>query len=219
MPAVSVQLGGHELGGPLQIAAAVTLLSLAPAILVTLTGFVRIVIVLSVLRQAVGTQGLPPNQVIASLALFLTGVVMMPVFETIRTEAWTPYQQEQIDGTEFVRRAYQPLREFMVRQTREKDIALFVDATGAARPAAPADVAPQALVPAFVISELKTAFEMGFMVYVPFLVLDMVVASVLTSMGMLMLPPVLVSLPLKLMLFVLVDGWNVLVGSLVQSFR
>jgi flagellar biosynthetic protein FliP len=219
MPAVSVQLGGQELGGPLQIAAAVTLLSLAPAILVTLTGFVRIVIVLSFLRQAVGTQGLPPNQVIASLALFLTGVVMMPVFETIRTEAWTPYQQEQIDATEFVRRAYQPLREFMVRQTREKDIALFVDATGAARPAAPADVAPQALVPAFVISELKTAFEMGFIVYVPFLVLDMVVASVLTSMGMLMLPPVLVSLPLKLMLFVLVDGWNVLVGSLVQSFR
>jgi flagellar biosynthesis protein FliP len=219
MPTVSIHVGGQELGGPLQIAAAVTLLSLAPAILVTLTGFVRIVIVLSFLRQAVGTQGLPPNQVVASLALFLTGVVMMPVFETIRTEAWTPYQQEQIDATEFVRRAYQPLREFMVRQTREKDIALFVDATGAARPATPADVAPQALVPAFVISELKTAFEMGFLVYVPFLVLDMAVASVLTSMGMLMLPPVLVSLPLKLMLFVLVDGWNVLVGSLVQSFR
>ena len=219
MPTVSVHLGGQEFGGPLQIAAAVTLLSLAPAILVTLTGFVRIVIVLSFLRQAVGTQGLPPNQVIVPLALFLTGFVMMPVFETIRTEAWTPYQQEQIDGTEFVRRAYQPLREFMVRQTREKDIALFVDATGAARPTAPADVAPQALVPAFLISELKTSFEMGFLVYVPFLVLDMVVASVLTSMGMLMLPPVLVSLPLKLMLFVLVDGWNVLVGSLIQSFR
>jgi flagellar biosynthetic protein FliP len=202
-----------------QIAAAVTLLSLAPAILVTLTGFVRIVIVLSFLRQAVGTQVLPPNQVIVSLALFLTGFVMMPVFETIRSDAWAPYQAEQIDATEFVRRAYQPLREFMVRQTREKDIALFVDASGAQRPTTPADVPPQALVPAFVISELKTAFEMGFLVYVPFLVLDMVVASVLTSMGMLMLPPVLVSLPLKLMLFVLVDGWNVLVGSLVQSFR
>ncbi len=219
MPAVSVQIGGEQVAGPLQVVALLTLLSLAPAILVTLTGFVRIVIVLSFLRQAVGTQGMPPNQVIVSLALFVTGFVMMPVFETIHTEAYVPYQREEIDATEAVRRAYEPLRQFMLRQTREKDLALFVEATGAARPAAPEDVAPQVLVPAFLISELKTAFEMGFLVYVPFLVLDMVVASVLTSMGMMMLPPVLISLPFKLMLFVLVDGWNVLVGSLVQSFH
>jgi flagellar biosynthetic protein FliP len=219
MPAVSLQIGGAEVAGPLQVAALLTLLSLAPAILVTLTGFVRIVIVLSFLRQAVGTQGMPPNQVVVSLALFLTGFVMMPVFETIHEKAYVPYQHEEIDGSQAIARAYEPLRAFMMRQTREKDLALFVEATGAARPATPDDVAPQALIPAFLISELKTAFEMGFLVYVPFLVLDMVVASVLTSMGMVMLPPVLISLPFKLMLFVLADGWNVLTGSLVQSFR
>jgi flagellar biosynthesis protein FliP len=219
MPAVSLQIGGTELGGPLQIAALLTLLSLAPAILVTLTGFVRIVIVLSFLRQAVGTQGMPPNQVVVSLALFVTGFVMMPVFERIHAEAYVPYQEGRLETEQAIQTAYEPLREFMLRQTREKDLALFVDASGAARPATPEDVKPQALIPAFLISELKTAFEMGFLVYVPFLVLDMVVASVLTSMGMMMLPPVLISLPFKLMLFVLVDGWNVLVGSLVQSFR
>lgn len=219
MPAVSVQIGGGELAGPLQIAALLTLLSLAPAILVTLTGFVRIVIVLSFLRQAVGTQGMPPNQVVVSLALFVTGFVMMPVLERIHAEAYVPYQEGRLEADGAIQAAYEPLREFMLRQTREKDLALFVEASGAARPATPEDVAPQALIPAFLISELKTAFEMGFLVYVPFLVLDMVVASVLTSMGMMMLPPILISLPFKLMLFVLVDGWNVLVGSLVQSFR
>jgi flagellar biosynthetic protein FliP len=219
MPAISVQIGGEQVAGPLQVALLLTLLSLAPAILVTLTGFVRIVIVLSFLRQAIGTQGMPPNQVVVSLALFLTGFVMMPVFRTMHDEAYVPYQREEIDASEAIGRAYEPLRQFMLRQTREKDLALFVDATGGPRPAAPDDVAPQALAPAFLVSELKTAFEMGFLVYVPFLVLDMVVASVLTSMGMMMLPPVLISLPFKLMLFVLVDGWNVLVGSLVQSFH
>jgi flagellar biosynthetic protein FliP len=162
---------------------------------------------------------MPPNQVVVSLALFLTACVMAPVFRTIHEQAYVPYQQEAIAAPEAAARAWEPLREFMVRQTREKDLALFVDATGAARPATPADVTPQALIPAFLISELKTAFQMGFLVYVPFLVLDLVVASILTSMGMVMLPPVLISLPFKLMLFVLVDGWNVLVGSLVQSFR
>jgi flagellar biosynthetic protein FliP len=219
MPGISVQIGGSEVGGPLQIAALLTLLSLAPAILVTLTGFVRIVIVLSFLRQAVGTQGMPPNQVVVSLALFVTGFVMMPVFERIHADAYVPYQEGRLEPEQAIESAYGPLREFMLRQTREKDLALFVEASGAARPATPEEVKPQALIPAFLISELKTAFEMGFLVYVPFLVLDMVVASVLTSMGMMMLPPVLISLPFKLMLFVLVDGWNVLVGSLVQSFR
>jgi flagellar biosynthesis protein FliP len=219
MPAVSLQIGGEDVAGPLQVVALLTLLSLAPAILMMLTGFVRIVIVLSFLRQAVGTQGMPPNQVVVSLALFLTGFVMMPTFKTIHEEAFVPYQHEEIDATTALTRAYAPLRAFMLRQTREKDLALFVDATASARPATPDDVPPQVLMPAFVISELKTAFEMGFLVYVPFLVLDMVVASVLTSMGMMMLPPVLISLPFKLMLFVLVDGWNVLTGSLVQSFH
>ncbi len=221
LPQVSVAIGGGDgaVTTPLQIVGLLTILSLAPAILISLTGFVRIVIVLSFLRQAVGAQTMPPNQVITSLALFLTGFVMMPTLTAIHADAIVPYQEERIDGTEALQRAWQPLKEFMLRQTREKDLALFVEATGATRPATPDAVTPQELMPAFLISELKTAFQMGFLVYVPFLILDMVVASVLTSMGMMMLPPVLISLPFKLMLFVLVDGWNVLTGSLVSSFR
>jgi flagellar biosynthesis protein FliP len=204
---------------PLQIVALVTLLSLAPAILVTLTAFVRIVIVLSFLRHAVGTQNMPPNQVVVSLALFLTFFVMLPTLREINERAVGPYQREEIGDQDALVAAYSPLREFMLRQTREKDLALFLGATGAPRPDTPEQVPPQALLPAFLISELKTAFQMGFLIYIPFLILDMVVASVLTSMGMITLPPVLISLPFKLMLFVLVDGWNVLTGSLVQSFR
>ena len=219
MPTLSLQIGGEQVTGPLQVVALLTLASLAPAILVTLTGFVRIVIVLSFLRQAVGTPSMPPNQVVVALALFLTAFVMMPALETMHAEAYVPYQREEIAGDEALRRAYVPVRQFMLRQTREKDLALFVEATGAARPATPEEVGPQALIPAFLISELKTAFQMGFLIYVPFLILDLVVAAILTSMGMMMLPPVLISLPFKLMLFVLVDGWNVLVGSLLQSFR
>ena len=222
LPQVSLQIGAGADGTvamPLQIVGLLTILSLAPAILITLTGFVRIVIVLSFLRQAVGAQTMPPNQVITSLALFLTGFVMLPVLTRVHAEAVVPYQEQRIDGMEAIQRAWDPLREFMLRQTREKDVALFVDASNAARPATPDDIPPQALMPAFLISELKTAFQMGFLVYVPFLILDMVVASILTSMGMMMLPPVLISLPFKLMLFVLVDGWNVLTGSLVASFR
>jgi flagellar biosynthetic protein FliP len=221
LPQVSVAIGGGDgaIATPLQIVGLLTILSLAPAILITLTGFVRIVIVLSFLRQAVGAQTMPPNQVITSLALFLTGFVMMPTLTAIHTDAIVPYQEERIDGSEAIQRAWEPLKAFMLRQTREKDLALFVEATGATRPTTPDAVTPQELMPAFLISELKTAFQMGFLVYVPFLILDMVVASVLTSMGMMMLPPVLISLPFKLMLFVLVDGWNVLTGSLVASFR
>jgi flagellar biosynthetic protein FliP len=221
LPAVSLQIGAGDgrLTTPLQIVVLLTLLSLAPAILITLTAFVRIVIVLSFLRQAVGTQNMPPNQVIVSLALFLTGFVMLPTLHEMHDQALVPYQQATITDTEALGRAYEPLRQFMLRQTREKDLALFVGATGASRPATPADVPPQALLPAFLISELKTAFQMGFLIFVPFLILDMVVASVLTSMGMITLPPALISLPFKLMLFVLVDGWNLLTGSLVQSFR
>jgi flagellar biosynthetic protein FliP len=220
LPSVALQIGGGEHAATtVQIVALLTVLSLAPAILVTLTAFVRIVIVLSFLRQAVGTQTMPPNQVIVSLALFLTFFVMLPTLREMNEQAVTPYQRNEIGDTEALRRAYDPLRRFMLRQTREKDLALFVGATGAPRPETAADVPPQALMPAFLISELKTAFQMGFLIYVPFLILDMVIASILTSMGMMMLPPALISLPFKLMLFVLVDGWNVLTGSIVQSFR
>jgi flagellar biosynthetic protein FliP len=219
LPAISLQIGDQNIATPLQIVALLTLLSLAPAILVTLTAFVRIVIVLSFLRQAVGTQSMPPNQVVVSLALFLTFFVMLPTFREIHERAVVPYQEEEIGDRDALVRAYDPLRQFMLRQTREKDLALFLGATGAPRPDTPEQVPPQALLPAFLISELKTAFQMGFLIYIPFLILDMVVASVLTSMGMITLPPVLISLPFKLMLFVLVDGWNVLTGSLVQSFR
>jgi len=220
LPPISLTIGGDgAIATPLQIVALLTLLSLAPAILITLTGFVRIVIVLSFLRHAVGTQTMPPNQVVVSLALFLTAFVMAPTVERIHADAWLPYREERIDGAEAIARAWEPLRAFMLRQTREKDIALFVGASGAGRPTTPDEVPPQVLMPAFLISELKTAFQMGFLIYVPFLVLDLVVASVLTSMGMMMLPPVLISLPFKLMLFVLVDGWNVLTGSLIASFR
>lgn len=221
LPSVSLQIGGGEqhVSSSLQIVGLLTLLSLAPAILIMLTGFVRIVIVLSFLRQAVGTQSMPPNQVLVSLALFLTFFVMLPTLRDINEQAVGPYQRNEIADTEALSRAYAPLRAFMLRQTREKDLGLFISATGAPRPASTEDVPPQALLPAFVISELKTAFQMGFLIYIPFLILDMVVASVLTSMGMITLPPVVISMPFKLMLFVLVDGWNVLTGSLVQSFR
>ncbi len=221
LPSVSLQIGNGEnhASTSLQIVALLTLLTLAPAILVTTTAFVRIVIVFSFLRQAVGTQSMPPNQVVVSLALFLTFFVMSPVLRDINDNALGPYQREEIGDGEALQRAYVPLRTFMLRQTREKDLALFVEATHTPRPEGTEDVPPQVLLPAYLISELKTAFQMGFLIFVPFLVLDMVVASVLTSMGMITLPPALIALPFKLMLFVLVDGWNLLTGSLVQSFH
>jgi len=222
LPAISLQVGGgadEHAATTLQVVALLTLLSLAPAILVTLTAFVRIVIVLSFLRQAVGTQNMPPNQIVVSLALFLTFFVMLPTLREIQEQALAPYQRQEISDGDALARAYAPLRKFMLRQTREKDLALFIGATGTPRPTTPDDVPPQIVMPAFLISELKTAFQMGFLVFVPFLILDMVVASVLTSMGMITLPPALISLPFKLMLFVLVDGWNVLTGSLVASFH
>ena len=221
LPAVSLQIGagaGHTTGS-LQIVALLTLLSLAPTILIMLTGFIRIVIVLSFLRQAVGTQQMPPNQVVVSLALFLTFFVMSPTLKEIHQTAIQPYLANEMSDVQAVGKAYEPLSRFMLRQTREKDLALFVGASGAPRPDSPADVTPQVLVPAFIISELKTAFEMGFVIYVPFLVLDMVVASVLTSMGMMMLPPVMVSLPFKLLLFVAIDGWGLLARALVAGYK
>ncbi|MDH7495386.1 MAG: flagellar type III secretion system pore protein FliP [Bacillota bacterium] len=208
-----------EVSTSLQILALLTVLTLAPAILVMLTSFTRIIIVLSFVRSAMGSQQVPPNQVLIGLALFLTFFVMAPTLGAANEQALQPYLQGEISQQVALDRAAAPLREFMLRQTREKDIALFTALAKAKQPANPSEVPLLVLIPAFTISELKTAFEIGFLIYVPFLVIDMVVASVLMSMGMLMLPPVMISLPFKLLLFVMVDGWNLVIGSLLRSFH
>jgi flagellar biosynthetic protein FliP len=195
-----------------------TVLSLAPSILIMMTSFTRIVVVLSFLRQALGTQQMPPNQLIVGLSLFLSFFVMAPTFKAISTNAIEPFLNEKISQKIAFDRAEGPLREFMFNQTREKDLELFLSLSKEAKPKTRADVPTYVLIPSFVISELKTAFQIGFMLYLPFLVLDMVVASVLMAMGMMMLPPVAIALPFKLLLFVLVDGWELIVGSLVKSF-
>lgn len=207
-----------DLVSVIRIILMLTVLSLAPSILIMMTSFTRIVVVLSFLRQALGTQQMPPNQLIVGLSLFLSFFVMAPTFRAISTNALEPYLNEKIDQKVAFDRAEAPLREFMFNQTREKDLELFLSLSKEAKPKTRADVATYILVPAFVISELKTAFQIGFMLYLPFLVLDMVVASVLMAMGMMMLPPVVIALPFKLLLFVLVDGWELIVGSLVKSF-
>ena len=203
----------------LQIVFLLTVLSLAPAILMLTTSFTRIIIVLSFLRQAIGTPTIPPNQVILGLALFLTFFNMNPVFSRVNDEALQPYLKGQIRQEEALHKALVPMREFMFNQTRPKDIALFVYLSKNPRPATPDDVPTLVLIPAFVVSELKTAFQMGFLIYIPFLIIDMVVASTLMSMGMLMLPPVTISLPFKILLFVLIDGWHLIVRSLMLSFH
>lgn len=202
----------------LRIVIMLTVLSLAPAILIMMTSFTRIVVVLSFLRQALGTQQMPPNQLIVGLALFLSFFVMAPTWKNISSNALEPYLSEKIDQSTAYTRAEAPLREFMFNQTREKDLELFLALSKEAKPQTRADVPTYVLIPSFVISELKTAFQIGFMIYLPFLVLDMVVASVLMAMGMMMLPPAVISLPFKLLLFVLVDGWELIIGSLVKSF-
>ncbi len=202
----------------MQIFLLMTVLSLAPALLILLTSFTRLVIVLSLLRRALGTMQLPSNQIVIGMALFLTAFIMTPVWQQANREALQPYLDRQISGEAALERAAVPLREFMFRQTREKDLALFVEIAGLERPRSRAEVPTAVLIPAFVISEVKTAFEIGLLLYVPFLIVDLVVAAVLLSMGMMMLPPVMVSLPFKLLLFVLADGWYLLVGSLVKSF-
>ncbi len=224
-PLPSIQLGvgqatnPHEVSLTLQILFLMTVLSLAPAILMLTTSFTRIVIVLSFLRQALGTQNIPPNQVLLGLALFLTFFNMNPVFSRINDQALQPYLKGEIKQDQALDRALVPMREFMFRQTRQKDLALFVYMSKSPRPATPEDVPTLVLIPAFVLSELKTAFQMGFIIYIPFLIVDMVVASTLMSMGMLMLPPVTISLPFKILLFVLIDGWNLIVRSLMTSFH
>jgi flagellar biosynthesis protein FliP len=195
-----------------------TSLTFLPAVLLMMTSFTRIVIVLSLLRQALGTVQAPPNQVLVGLSLFLTFFVMSPVLERIYTEAYVPFSDRRIGFNDAVERAGVPLKQFMLRQTRESDIAVFAKLANQPQLNGPEDVPLKILVPAYVISELKTAFQIGFVVFIPFLIIDLVVASVLMSMGMMMLSPVIISLPFKLMLFVLVDGWNLMVGSLVRSF-
>jgi flagellar biosynthetic protein FliP len=222
IPTINLNIGGSGESGQvstvLKLLILLTVLALAPSILIMLTSFTRIVVVFSLLRHALGTQQLPPNQIIIGLSLFLTFFIMTPVWDKVNTQALQPYFNNQISGEKAYELSAQPIREFMLKQTREKDIALFVKISRAKRPETPADITLNVLIPAFVISELRTAFQIGFLIYMPFLVLDMVIASVLLSMGMLMLPPIMVSLPFKLLLFVLVDGWYLIVGSLVQSF-
>jgi flagellar biosynthetic protein FliP len=202
----------------MQLFLLMTVLSLAPSILIMVTSFTRIAIVFSLLRQAMGTNQLPPNQIVIGLSLFLTFYVMAPVWQRVNQDALQPFIAKEISQKQALDKAIEPIRTFMISQTREKDLALLVNVAKMPRPANIGDVPTTVLIPSFIISELKTAFQIGFMLYVPFLIIDMVVASVLLSMGMMMLPPVMVSLPFKLMIFVLADGWHLIVGSLVKSF-
>ncbi|MFT4413575.1 flagellar type III secretion system pore protein FliP [Fredinandcohnia humi] len=195
-----------------------TVLSIAPSILILMTSFTRIIVVLSFVRTSLGTQQMPPNQVLVGLALFLTFFIMAPIFSEVNEQALTPLFNKEINLEEAYERAAIPFKEFMSVHTRQKDLELFLNYSGAERPTSIEDIPLTALVPAFAISELKTAFQIGFMIFIPFLVIDMVVASVLMSMGMMMLPPVMISLPFKILLFVLVDGWYLIVKSLLQTF-
>jgi flagellar biosynthetic protein FliP len=195
-----------------------TVLSLAPAFLILMTSFTRIIIVLSFVRTGLATQQMPPNQVLIGLALFLTFFIMGPILSNVNDEALTPFMDGEIGQEEAFERASIPFKEFMAKHTRQKDLALFMEYSGEERPDSVKDIPLTTLVPAFAISELKTAFQMGFMIFVPFLVIDMVVASVLMAMGMMMLPPVMISLPFKILLFVLVDGWYLIVKSLLLSY-
>jgi flagellar biosynthesis protein FliP len=210
---------GLDLNNPvLSIFFIISLLSLLPAVLVMLTSFTRIVVVLALLRQGLGSPQIPPNPVIIGLSLFLTLFIMSPTINAINTEAIQPFSEKKITMTEAFQRAEPSIKKFMLKQTRQKDIALFVKLAKEKVPAQPDDISLKILIPAFAISELKTSFEIGFLIFLPFLVIDMVVASILLSMGMMMLPPVMISLPFKLLLFVLVDGWNLLIGSIVRTF-
>jgi len=210
--------GRQQISTGIQLVALLTVLSIAPAILVLLTSFTRIVIVLSFLRRSLGTGSQPSNQIIVGLALFLTFFIMAPVWQKVHTEALQPYMQEELGPQEALAKGLKPIRDFMWSQTREKDLALFVHVSGMERPETIDDVPTHVLIPGFVLSELRTAFTMGFVLFLPFLVIDMVVASVLLSMGMMMLPPVMVSLPFKILLFIMVDGWYLMMRSLVASF-
>jgi flagellar biosynthetic protein FliP len=203
----------------LQILLFMTVLTLAPAIIIMVTSFIRIVVVFAFLRQAIGTNQMPPNQLLIGLALILTAFIMAPSIERINQTAIQPYMKAEINQQQAYDTGIKPIREFMLRQVREKDLALFVSLSHMPQPKTPDDIPTYVLIPGYVISELRIAFQIGFILYIPFLIIDMVVASVLMSMGMMMLPPIMISLPFKILLFVLVDGWYLIVKSLVESFR
>jgi flagellar biosynthetic protein FliP len=220
LPGVSVNFGqGTNLVDTIEVLLLFTILTLAPAIIILCTSFTRIVVVLSFMRQALGTQNMPPNQVLIGFALFLSIFVMMPTGQSIYKNSLQPYTAKQINATQALEGLEKDLRAFMEKHVRKNDIGLFFDVTGAPAPSDISQVPTHYLIPAFIISELKTAFQIGFLLYIPFIVLDMVVASVLMAMGMMMLPPMLVSMPFKLLLFVLVDGWQLVTGAILRSFN
>lgn len=220
----TMNLGFKTTENPAEIVSAIklvlmmTVLTLAPAILIMMTGFTRIIIVLSFLRQALGVQQMPPNQLLVGLALFLTFFIMGPAFTEMNQNGVQPFLAGKLNQDQAIEKTLAPLRKFMFTQTRDSDLALFVRLSKMEKPKTRADVPTMVLVPSFIISELKTAFQIGFIIFLPFLVIDIVASSVLMSMGMMMLPPVVISLPFKIMLFVLVDGWGLLIGSMVKSF-
>ena len=225
LPDLSIQIGGSQLasdGGisaSLKILFLLTMLSFAPAMILTMTSFTRIAVVLGMTRTALGTQSLPPNMVVTGLSLFLTFAIMTPVFEKSYREGISPYLEGRMDDREAITKSFAPLRQFLVRHAREKDLALFLEITRSEAPKDENEIPWQVAIPAFVLSELNLAFQIGFLIALPFLVHDMVVSSVLTSMSMITLPPVVISLPLKLMLFVVVDGWHLIIGSLIQTYH
>lgn len=225
LPTMSINIGGSQMGtdgtvsSSLKLMLLLTLLSFAPAMVITMTCFTRIAVVLGMTRTALGTQAMPPNMVITGLAMFLTIAIMNPIFSTMYTDGIKPYMDGQMNEEEAMVKSFAPLKRFLVRHAREKDLALFLDITNNKVPDDVNEVPFQVAVPAFVLSELNLAFQIGFLIALPFLVLDMVVSSVLTSMSMITLPPVVISLPLKLMLFVIVDGWHLIIGSLVATYH
>lgn len=223
MPGVNVTFsngasGPQDVASAIEILLALTVLSLAPAILMMMTSFTRIIIVLAMLRHALGMQQTPPNTVLISLALFLTLFQMMPIVNQIKNDAFQPYLKKSISAEQAMDKALDPMRNFMVKQTREKDLALMIELSGGKKPNSVDEVSTVSLIPAFMISELKSAFQLGFIIFLPFLLIDIVVASILMSMGMLMVPPMMISLPIKILMFVLIDGWALVIKSLMGSF-
>ena len=223
IPSISMSIGESDspddMVPAIKIIGLLTILSVAPAILLMMTSFTRIIVVLSFVRQAIGTQSMPPNQVILGLALFLTAFTMAPVWDQVYDRSLNPYFNKAISQEQALDEIIKPVRKFMLGETREADLALFFNIAKLPKPKNQDEVSMRILIPAFMISELKTAFQMGFLVYIPFLIIDMVISAILMAMGMMMLPPTVVSLPFKLVLFVLVDGWSMIVGRLVESFR
>jgi flagellar biosynthetic protein FliP len=210
---------GSELSSAMSILVLLTVLSLIPLLLIATTAFLRIIVVLSMLRHAIGMQDTPPNAALITIAMFMTLFAMLPVWTAVDQVAWQPYQKKEISGDAALKAGLQPLREFMVRQTRENDLALMVELSHAPQPETIDDIGTLQLIPAFMLSELRTAFQIGFMIFLPFLLIDLLVASVLTSLGMMMVPPVMISLPLKVLMFILIDGWNIVTRALLSSFN